>query len=93
MQHLHHCTAAAGAADVRVNPGYKRSPRIDMLAGTANRALGWSSRHEARYDSRFTLRQPPLRLFAMICLNMARKARAFIFSPWRIATVRAVLLL
>jgi YceI-like domain len=42
--------------------------------------------------SRFNLRQPPARLLAMICLNMAVRARALIVSPWRTATVRAVLL-
>lgn len=37
--------------------------------------------------------QPPARLFAIICLNIAVRAGALIFSPCRIATVRAVLLL
>src|SRR5215470_17136592 len=36
--------------------------------------------------------QPPARLFAIICLNIAVRAWALIFSPCRIATVRAVLL-
>ena len=42
--------------------------------------------------SRFSLRQPPARLLAMICLNMAERAGALMVSPWRMATVRAVLL-
>jgi hypothetical protein len=37
-------------------------------------------------------RQPPPRLLAMICLNMALSVGALMTSPWRIATVRAVLL-
>src|SRR6266581_8655280 len=36
--------------------------------------------------------QPPARLFAMICLNMAPSARLLIGSPRRKATVRPVLL-
>lgn len=35
----------------------------------------------------FSLLQPPARLFAMICLNMAERVRALIFSPRRMATV------
>jgi hypothetical protein len=35
----------------------------------------------------FSLRQPPARLFAMICLNIAVRAGLFIVSPWRTATV------
>jgi hypothetical protein len=42
--------------------------------------------------SRFNLRQPPARLLAMICRNMAARAGALMVSPWRTATVRAVLL-
>src|SRR5438309_7175 len=38
------------------------------------------------------LRQPPARLLAMICLNMAVSARRLIFSPSLYATVRAVVL-
>src|SRR5256885_9994522 len=33
--------------------------------------------------SRFSLRQPPARLLAMICLNMAERAGALMVSPWR----------
>ena len=42
--------------------------------------------------SRLSLRQPPARLLAMICLNMAVRAGALMVSPSRMATVRAVLL-
>src|SRR5918995_1769652 len=42
--------------------------------------------------SRFNLRQPPARLLAMICLNIAVRAGTLIVSPWRTATVRAVVL-
>jgi hypothetical protein len=38
------------------------------------------------------LRQPPARLLAMICLNIAASAGSLIGSPSRKATVRAVLL-
>jgi len=40
----------------------------------------------------FNLRQPPARLLATICRNIAVRAGALIGSPSRIATVRAVLL-
>ena len=40
--------------------------------------------------SRLSLRQPPARLLAMICRNIARSARSLIGSPRRKATVRAV---
>src|SRR2546430_6406791 len=43
-------------------------------------------------SQRFNFRQPPARLFAMICLTMALSAAALRVSPWRTATVRAVLL-
>src|SRR6476661_10162300 len=39
-----------------------------------------------------SLRQPPARLLAMIARNMASRAGALIVSPFRTATVRAVLL-
>jgi len=39
-----------------------------------------------------SVRQPPARLLAIICLNMAARAEALIVSPWRTATVRAVVL-
>ena len=42
--------------------------------------------------SRLSLRQPPARLLAMICLNIAASAGALMVSPWRTATVRAVVL-
>jgi hypothetical protein len=42
--------------------------------------------------SRFSLRQPPARLLAMMCLIMAVRAAALMVSPARTATVRAVLL-
>ena len=42
--------------------------------------------------TRLSFLQPPARLFAIICLNMVVRAGALIFSPCRIATVRAVLL-
>lgn len=42
--------------------------------------------------SRLSLRQPPARLLAMICLNMAVRAGALMGSSSRKATVRAVLL-
>src|ERR1700730_17144045 len=42
--------------------------------------------------SRFHLRQPPARLLAMMCLNISVSAGALMVSPWRTATVRAVLL-
>ncbi len=42
--------------------------------------------------SRFSLRQPPARLLAMMCWNMVLRAGALMASPWRMATVRAVLL-
>ena len=42
--------------------------------------------------SRLSLRQPPARLLAMMCLNMALRAAALMASPRRMATVRAVLL-
>src|SRR5258708_5926398 len=38
----------------------------------------------------FTARQPPARLLAMICLNIATRADALMVSPRRTATVRAV---
>jgi len=41
---------------------------------------------------RLSVRQPPARLLAIICLNMAVRADAFIVLPWRTATVRAVVL-
>jgi hypothetical protein len=41
--------------------------------------------------SRFSLRQPPARLLAIICSNMAVRAGALMVSPWLTATVRAVL--
>ena len=41
---------------------------------------------------RFSLRQPPALLLAMICSNIAVRAGALMASPSRIATVRAVLL-
>lgn len=43
-----------------------------------------------RRPSRFSFRQPPARLSAMIWLNIAISAGALIVSPSRIATVRAV---
>ena len=46
-----------------------------------------------RYWSRLILRQPPARLLAMMCLNIAVRATALIGSPRRKATVRAVVLL
>ncbi len=42
--------------------------------------------------SRFSFRQPPALLLAMICLNIALSAGALIVAPWRIATVRSVVL-
>jgi hypothetical protein len=42
--------------------------------------------------ARFSLRQPPARLSATICLNIALRADALMVSPWYTATVRAVLL-
>ena len=39
----------------------------------------------------FSLCQPPARLLAMMCLNIAVRAGALMVSPWRTATVRAVL--
>ena len=44
------------------------------------------------HPSGFNVRQPPARLLAMMCLNMAVRAGALMTSPWRKATVRAVLL-
>ena len=44
------------------------------------------------HRSRFSLRQPPARLLAMICRNIALSAGALMASPRRTATVRAVLL-
>ena len=41
----------------------------------------------------FSLRQPPARLLAMICRNMAARAGALMASPCLTATVRAVELL
>ena len=40
--------------------------------------------------SRFSLRQPPALLLAMICVNIAARAATLMVSPSRIATVRAV---
>jgi hypothetical protein len=42
--------------------------------------------------SRFNFRRPPARLLAMMFLNMAVGARALMVWPWRMATVRAVVL-
>ena len=40
--------------------------------------------------SRFSLRQPPAGLLAMICLNIAVSAGALMCSPWRMDNVRAL---
>ena len=47
--------------------------------------------HSADSTSRFSLRQPPARLLAMICLNIAVSAGALMCSPWRMDNVRALL--
>src|SRR5207247_1416393 len=83
-----------------------RRPRRSHRAAGSVRPL--STANHVRRDHRFVLRlfldlidedrfdfsvlQPPARLFAIISFNMTVRAGALILSPWRIATVRAVLL-
>ena len=69
--------------------------RRQANGGGAGRASGESrscSRPGQDQGSRLSLRQPPARLFAMICLNISVRAAALIVSPSLMPTVRAVLL-
>src|SRR5215470_16918527 len=76
---------ARGCGDEGPRRVYSAAPERDPI--TANRPLCFKNQLSA-----FNLRQPPARLLAMICLNMAVSAGALTVSPCRTATVRAVLL-
>jgi hypothetical protein len=77
-----------------------RSPlsRVPSVMPAAYVADGQASRMKKKRGdqagggdaSRLSLRQPPARLFAMICRNIVTRARSLIFSSRRTAIVRPV---
>ncbi len=80
-----------------VHPGAV-APALPTRCGSGIVTQGWAIVDPDIADlgtvnqlSRFNLRQPPARLLAIMCSNMAMRAGALIVSPWRTATVRAVL--
>ncbi len=64
----------AGRVEVRVLREHIQDPD-ELVAAIGDCELGWPCYFF------FNLRQPPARLLAMICLNMAVMAGVLIFSP------------
>jgi hypothetical protein len=71
-------------------PSHGVSPGHDPLTGGVDPYAAGSDIPVPRPRSRFSLRQPPARLLAMMCLNIAVRAGALSVSPRATATVRAV---